>query len=55
MLVTALVTLLSEWGVLSGTIGPGAWGAVVIEAVLTGGLVYYFLAERKEAQGKASS
>jgi hypothetical protein len=54
-LVTGLVTLLSLWGVVTDTIGPGAWGAVVVEAVLTGGFLYYFLAERTEAQGKASS
>jgi hypothetical protein len=54
-LVTGLVTLLSLWGVVTGTIGPAAWGAVVIEAVLTGGFLYYFLAERTQAQGKASS
>lgn len=54
-LVTALVSLLSLWGVVTGTIGPGAWGAVVIETVLTGGFLSYFLAVRTEAQGKASS
>jgi hypothetical protein len=53
--VTALVTLLSLLGVLTGTIGPGAWGAVVIEAGLTGGFVYYLMAERKQAPDKASS
>lgn len=45
-LVTGLVTALSAGGVLSGTVGPGAWGAVAIEALLTAGFVYYFLAER---------
>jgi hypothetical protein len=54
-LVTALVTLLSLGGVLTGTIGPGAWGAVVIEAVLAGGFLYYFLAERRQAQAQAAS
>ena len=53
--VTALVTLLSLLGVLTGTIGPGAWGAVVIEAVLTGGFLYYFIAERRQAPVGASS
>jgi len=55
VLVTGLVSLLSLWGVVTGTIGPGAWGAVVIEVVLTGGFLYFFLAERTEAQGKTSS
>ncbi len=53
--MTALVTLLSLGGVLTGTIGPGAWGAVVIEAVLAGGFLYYFLAERRQAQAQAAS
>ena len=51
--VTALVALLSLWGVLTGTIGAGAWGAVVIETVLAAGFIYYFLAE--QAHAKASS
>jgi hypothetical protein len=53
--VTTLVALLSLWGVVTGTIGPGAWGAVVVEALLAGGFLYYFLAERTQAQGKALS
>jgi hypothetical protein len=52
-IVTALVALLSLWGVVTGTVGAGAWGAVVIEAVLAAGFSYYFLAE--QAQAKASS
>jgi hypothetical protein len=54
-LVTGLVTLLSLWGVVTSTIGPEAWAAVTIEAVVTGGFLYYFLAERPQAEGKASS
>jgi hypothetical protein len=53
--VTALVTILSLLGVLTGTIGPAAWAAVVIEALLTVGFVYYFVAERRQAPDKASS
>jgi uncharacterized membrane protein len=53
--VSTLVALLSLWGVVTGTIGPGAWGAVVIEALLAGGFLYYFLVERTQAQAKASS
>jgi hypothetical protein len=45
----SLLTLLSLWGVLAGTIGPGAWAAVVIEALLAGGFCYYALAEPKAA------
>ena len=52
--VTALVTLLSLLGVVRGTIGPAAWGAVVIEALLTGGFLYYFIAERRLVQLKTS-
>lgn len=51
-LVTALVAVVSLAGVLTGTIGPGAWAAVVIEALLAGGFLYYFLAERGQAQAK---
>jgi hypothetical protein len=54
-LVTALVTFLSLVGVLTGTIGAGAWGAVVIEAILTGGFLYYFVAERRQARDEASA
>jgi hypothetical protein len=54
-IVTALVTTLSLGGVVTGAIGPGAWGAVVIEAALTGGFLYFFLVERTQAQVKAAS
>ena len=54
-LVTALVTFVSLLGVLTRTIGPGAWAAVVIEAVLAAGFAYYFMAERKQAQAEAWS
>jgi hypothetical protein len=50
VLVTVLITCVSLAGVLTSTIGPGAWGAVVIEALLSGGFLYYYLAERKQAQ-----
>jgi len=39
--VTALMTGLSFLGVLTGVIGPAAWSAVVIEALLTVGFAYY--------------
>jgi hypothetical protein len=41
------MTLLSLAGVLSGIVGPGAWGAVVIEAVLALAFAYYLAADRK--------
>jgi hypothetical protein len=44
--VAGLLTLLSLMGVVGGGIGPGAWAAVVIEALITAGFVYYFVAER---------
>jgi uncharacterized membrane protein len=53
--VTALVALVSLAGVLAGTIGPGAWAAVVIEALLAGGFLYYFRAERTQAKARGSS
>jgi hypothetical protein len=45
-LVSALIALVSLAGVVTATIGPGAWGAVVVEGLLAGGFTYYFLAER---------
>lgn len=53
--VTTLVALLSLWGVVTGIVGPGAWAAVVVEAALAGGFLRYFLAERAQAPGEASS
>ena len=40
---------------ITGAIGRGAWGAVVMEAVLTAGFLYYFLAERAQTQANAAS
>jgi len=55
-LVAGLMTLISLFGILTGTIsGPAAWGAVVIETVLTGGFLYYFVTERRPAPDKALS
>ena len=54
-LVTTLVALLSLTGVLGGTIGPGAWGAVVIEAALAGGFGYFLLKERSAASARTGS
>lgn len=49
-IAATLMSVLSLWGVVSGTVGPGAWAAVVIEALLAGGFWYYFLAEPKTTQ-----
>lgn len=46
LVVTTLMTGLSLLGVLSGTVGPGAWGAVVIEGVLAAGFAYYYATAR---------
>lgn len=46
VVVTTVMTALSLLGVLTGTIGPGAWGAVVIEAVLAAGFTYYYATGR---------
>ncbi len=48
--VAALMAFLSLVGVLTGTIGAGAWGAVVIEALLAGGFLYFLLVERTHPQ-----
>ena len=54
-LVTTVVTLLSLVGVVTGAIGPGAWGSVVIEALLAAGFVYYFFSSRSQTQTRRTS
>ena len=44
--VAGLVTLVSLWGVLTSTVGPGAWVTVVIEALLAGGFLYFLVVGR---------
>jgi hypothetical protein len=44
--VTIVLTLVSVIGVLSGVVGPAAWGAAVVEALLAAGFVYYYLTAR---------
>jgi hypothetical protein len=39
--VTSVMPLLSLFGVMSGTVGPGAWSAVAIEAALAAPFIYY--------------
>lgn len=46
--VGALVALVSCLGVVSGTVGAGAWVTVAIEGVLAAGFLYFLLADRKE-------
>ena len=45
--VTALLAVLSIAGVLGGTVGPGAWRSVVVEAVLAAGFAYLLLTEKR--------
>lgn len=52
-LVAALVATVGVTGVVSGTIGPGGWPTVFVEAVLAGGFVYFLLAGRKEVHRTA--
>ena len=44
--VTGVMTILSLFGVMTGVVGPAAWGAVVIEAVLAAGFIYYYASAR---------
>ncbi len=54
--MTTLLTLLSVAGIVTGAIGPGAWGAVVIEALLAAGFLYYYsLTGRSETQTEGAS
>lgn len=45
--LSCVMTALSLMGVLSGTIGPSAWGAVVVEALLLVGFGYFCFAARE--------
>jgi hypothetical protein len=51
--VTGLVTLVSVGGVLTGTVGPGAWITVAVEALLAGGFLYFLLVGRVAPQPAA--
>jgi hypothetical protein len=53
--VTGLVTLMSIGGIITDTVGPGAWVTVAIEALLTGGFFYFSLVGRVSSQGEAKS
>jgi hypothetical protein len=44
--VTAVVAVISLFGVLSGTVGPMAWSAVVIEVLLAAAFGYLLLTEK---------
>jgi hypothetical protein len=53
--VTGLVALVSLSGVLTGTVGTGAWPTVIVEALLSGGFAYYALVDRGRRGSGASS
>jgi len=53
--VTAVITLVSLAGVITGTIGPGAWVSVAIEALLAAGFIYFALAGRTQSGGAQAS
>jgi hypothetical protein len=44
--VTSLMAVVSFLGVVMGTIGAGAWGAVVVEALLAAGFAHFYFASR---------
>lgn len=52
---TGLITVVSLGGVFAGTLGPGAWATVAIEALLAGGFLYFLVAGRTTKQGPARS
>ncbi len=53
--VTGLITLVSVWGILGGTVGAGAWLTVAVEALLACGFGYFAARGREVPQGKATS
>jgi hypothetical protein len=44
--VTTVMAVVSLVGVMTGVVGPVVWSAVVIEALLAGGFVYYCVTGR---------
>ena len=44
--VTTGMTLVSLYGVLTRVVGPGAWGAVGIEALLAAAFIYHYATSR---------
>ena len=51
--VTGLLTLIGVGGVLGGTVGPGAWITVAVEALLTAGFLYFLVVGRVAPQSEA--
>lgn len=47
--VCSLIAIVSLLGVLSGTIGPAAWAAVIVEVLLAAGFGYLLFSERGSA------
>jgi len=42
LVVTAVMAVVSLVGVITGTVGPMAWSAVVVEALLAAGFAYFY-------------
>ena len=53
--VTGLVALVGVGGILTATVGPGAWITVAVEALLSGGFLYFLLVSRAAPQSEAGS
>jgi hypothetical protein len=53
--VTGFITLVSVGGILSGTVGSGAWITVVVEALLAGAFLYFLVVGRTVPQRDARS
>ncbi|MHB8077882.1 MAG: hypothetical protein ACYDIE_01330 [Candidatus Krumholzibacteriia bacterium] len=53
--VAGLLTIIGVGGVLNGTLGPGAWITVAVEALLTAGFVWFLVAGRAAPQSEARS
>jgi len=46
--VALLIGMVSLLGAMTGVVGPAVWGALLVEALLAAGFVYYYLTDRRE-------
>jgi hypothetical protein len=46
LVVTSVMAVVSLIGVVTGTVGPMAWSAVVVEALLAAGFAYFYVTAR---------
>lgn len=53
--VTGLIAFVSVAGIASGTVGPGAWITVAVEALLAGAFLYFLGIRRTVPQSESRS